>query len=438
MTLTEAAEFTKKGVYIVGIPFIVILVGWMVIGMLTDTEDLPENYLTPDYMCGKLQTIELDSLQVETTDTEFNIETTSGAVPDLPEIVNVFKYEYKPSLLAIEEAKIIAEKLEFEPNDYQRKSASEYTWEDRSNARTLTIETGNLNFTLETDFASSSVDTNSSTLPSEENAKQIAMQYLQNRSFLTKDYANGEQRTYAVQITLNGEMREAPSISEADLIRVDFFRKKDLITIDPELVGSSELGSTLQEQLAEEETSTISTEDDSSKEVKQYVTDVVTDNPLFGNISVYVGGKEPGEYSNEYQIFRVDYTNWIIGDLACGTYRLISPQEAVQKVQDGEATLVHLMEKNGDRISPYESKPVKEMTILEVDLNYLDRSEKQFYMQPIFTIRGEAEFDTGEYGEFYYYVPAIDYSAIPEDAGQQQVEEETEEEDSGGGFIDPM
>ena len=84
-----------------------------------------------------------------------------------------------------------------------------------------------------------------------------------------------------------------------------------------------------------------------------------------------------------------------------------------------------MLENGGDQIIPYETKDVSEMTILDVSLGYLDTQQKQLYMQPIFVIRGEANFGSDIYGEFYYYVPAVDYDSIPENAGQQ-VETESE------------
>lgn len=428
MTLTEAARFTKRSIYYVGIPAAVIFVGWAIIGMLNPKEDLPEKYITPDYLCGQLPEFELKSLSQATSNTTFSIETTSGAIPDLPKVVNVFKYDHPgQSLLALQEAQIIAEKLGFEPEEYTRKSTVEYEWDDKSSHRSVVIETGNLNITMETDYSNPNVDTFSSRLPSEENAQTIARNYLQGNNLLTTDFDEGTQKTYLIQLTSSGEMREAPSLSEADLIRVDFFREKDLITIDPELVGTAEIGSSLSEQLEEEKTSTI-TEDDETKEVKKYTTSVVNDSPIFGNISVYLGGTKD-ENSRDYEVFGLKYRNWPIETLSCGTYLLISPEEAVRQVQEGEATLVYLMEKGGDRIIPYEAKAVNTMTILEVGLSYLDMSEKQDFLQPIFLIRGEAEFESGTFGEFYYYVPAVDYESIPENAGQQQTTDTTDTEE---------
>lgn len=427
MTLTEAAEFTNKGVRFIGIPITLIIVIWLIIKIVTNQPGLPSNYITPDYLCGQLPGLELSSFELEAP-TKFSVETTSGAIPDLPEVVNVYKFAHPgQSLLALQEAQRTADLLGFDPEKYTRISTTEYQWYNSELKQTLVIETGNQNLTLTTDFTDPSVTTNPRTLPSEQEAKEVAMKYLQDADLLYRDYSKGEQETYLIQITASGEFREAPSLAEADLVRVDFFRNKYLITVDPDLAESEELGSTLQEELVGEDTETLET-DDGSLEVKTYSTRVYNDDPKFGNVTVFVGGRKDGNTRGKYEIFGIEYNDWILGTLACGTYKLISPQEAVRRVEEGDAALVHLLENGGDQIIPYETKDVSEMTILEVSLGYLDTHQKQLYMQPIFVIRGEANFGNDVYGDFYYYVPAVDYDSIPENAGEQPEPEPTETE----------
>ncbi len=416
MTLTDAAEFTKKAKFYVIVPFVLVFVIWAVVKSFSPAADLPEKYITPDYMCGPLEAFELRSLGVATSDTKFTIETKSGAIPDLPKVVNVFRYIHQPSLTARDDAKQIAKKLGFDEDAISRKSASEYEWRNSSTKQTLVVETGNLNFWLTSDFPD--VDTYSSRLPSEENAKTIAMEYLRNNGFLTTDFQDGFQKTYMIDITSSGEFRQAASLSEAKLIRVDFFRQKPLITISLEQEGSEGIGSTVGSQLAEEKTTTI-TKNNQSVEVKNYTTDVLNDSPIFGNISVYLGGTED-KNARDYKVYKVDYVNWLTEDNPCGTYTLITPEEAVKKVQSGEATLVSLLKNGEDQIIPPETKTVTEMRILDVGIAYLDRSERQDYLQPVYYIEGEAQFDDGKYGTFYYYVPAVKYESIPETAGTPQ------------------
>lgn len=429
MTLTEAASFSKKATKLFVLAIVLIMVGWIVFRMINPTLDVPEDYLEPNNMCGVIDELSLNSLAISTPNTNFSIEMASGAIPRIAEVVNVYKYANPGhNLWALEEAQMKAEVLGFDAESYSRTSSTVYKWENSNTYQTLIVDSANQNFTFNTDFENNNIDTLSQYLPNESDAKEIALNFLSQKNLLTQDYRVGYQEVIPIEITTNGEFREAASISDADLIRVDLFRYKDLITVSPELVGTEQIGSTLQEQLEEEESTYVTTDGD-EEEVKQYSTKVLANSPIHGNIQIYLGGNE---YSNTSKpnVFAIDYTNWLIGDLPCGTYRLITPQEAVKQVQDGDGYLVHLLEDGGDRLVQYEEKAVKELTIFEVDLVYLDLKEEQNYLHPIYYIYGEAEFDGDVYGEFYYYVPAVNYGAIPENAGtEEQTQDSTSEQD---------
>lgn len=421
MTLTEAAKVTRLGFRFLFIPFIAILCIWIILGALHTQPSLPERYITPDYMCGPLPKIDIPSITMTSTQ-QIRIETESGAIPALPKVVNVYLYNHPgQSLLAEREMQSIAGRLGFDSKSYTKISGTEYKWKDVTSHKTLIIESSNQNIRMTTDFSSPAVDTRSGTLPSPEAAETIARNYLREMSLLTKDYDSGTRKTHLIQLTSNGEMRQAPSLSEADMIRVDFFRKKSLITIDPTLVGTEELGSRLSDELAEQKAVRVETRDSKSATVKTYDTRIFNESPIFGNIRVYLGGNT-SNIRNDYEVFGLEVFNWVIGAYACGTYALISPQEAVRIVQDGEASLVYLMEKGGDAIIPYEAKNVIDMTILDVTLAYWEPESRQEFLQPIFVILGEAHFGGGVYGDFYYFVPAIDYESIPHDSGIPQTE----------------
>jgi hypothetical protein len=415
MTLTEAASFSKKAIKLVLVAVVLIMVGWIVLRIINPPIDVPNEYLEPNNMCGVIDELSLNSLEVDTPNTDFDIETASGAIPEIAEVVNVYQYANPGhSLWALEEAQMKAEALEFEPGLYTRTGSTIYQWRNTETHQTLTVDTSNQNFTLTTDFQTDDINTYAESLPNESDAKEFALEFLQQTGLLTQDYSNGYQEVIPVQITANGEFREAESIADADLVRVDLFRYKDIITIAVDESDSTGIGSTLQEQLDQQDTEYVETNGEEI-EVKTYQTKVFTNSPILGNISVYLGGDE---YQTEANVFAINYSDWIIDDNPCGTYRLITPQAAVTKVQDGDGYLVHLLEEGGDRLVPYEEKTIKALTVYNVDLAYLDLSEEQNYLQPIYYITGEAEFSNGVFGEFYYYVPAIDYDAIPENAGE--------------------
>ncbi len=425
MTLTEAAEFTHKAKKYILIPVGIIMFVWFVIRAIMPPTTYPPEYITPDFMCGPLPELTIEGLDVE-GDITYKIETTEGGIPDLPKVVNVFKYDHPgQSLFALREAQQTAELLKFNKDKYTRISETEYQWSDPLTKRTLIIETSNQNVRMTTDFTDPSVNTREGTLPSKEEAIQIAQTYLQSVSLLTRDFSAGPKITHLVQIGVNGQLSKAPSLREADFIRVDFTRSRDLITIDPELVEAEELGTTLQDDLINEDTTTIQPSGSSSKEVKRLPTHVFNESPYYGTVSVLVGGLKDSN-TREHTIFGLESYNWIVPQLPCGTYSLISAQEAVRRVQSGEAALTYLLEKDGDDVIPYETREVVSMTIFEVTLGYYDTMERQDWLQPIYVISGDAQFASGVFGTFYFYVPAVDYKAIPNDAGINTTSEEIE------------
>ncbi|MFH1547307.1 MAG: hypothetical protein ABIC57_02365 [bacterium] len=424
MTLTEAAKFSKKATKLFLLSVGLILTGWIVYNIINPSLGIPDDYLEPNNMCGIIDELTLNSLTISTPNTNFQVEMASGAIPKIAEVVNVYKYANPGhNLWGLEEAQMKAEALGFTVSAYSRKGSTIYEWTDKDTNQTLTVDTANQNFTLTTDFANNNIDTLKQYLPNETDAKRIALNFLSQKNLLTSDYSDGYQVVIPIEVTANGEFREAASIADSDLVRVDLFRYKDLITVSPDLVDTNQIGSSLQEQLEQEKTTYVTT-NGTEEEVKQYATAVIADSPILGNIQIYLGGNE---YSNTSKpnVFAVNYVNWIIGDSPCGTYRLITPQAAVKRVQDREGYLVHLLEDEGDRLATYEPKAVKNLTIFKVELVYLDLEEEQNYMQPIYLISGEAEFDGGVYGEFYYYVPAVDYDVIPADAGTPQTTQDS-------------
>lgn len=423
MTLTEAAELTAKIEKFVILPIGLIMFVWLVMKMINPVSTLPSAYIDPNFLCGPIPKLKIDSLEVAGEIT-YKCETTAGCYPeDLSKVVNVFRYDHPgQSLFALREAQQTAELLKFDKTKYTRISDTEYKWTDPSTKRTLIIETGNQNISMTTNFSDPTVDTSVGALPNLEKAKEIALQFLQKANLLTKDYSAGEKITHLVQIGPDGSFSEAPSISEADFIRVDFTRSCDMMTLDPKKVEAKELGSSLQTSLIEKDSETITTKSGTQEEVIRIPTRIYNETPYYGNISVLVGGQAESGLQN-YAIYGLEYRNWLIPVLPCGTYPLISTREAVRRVQEGEASLVYLVEDGGNTVVPYTTRKIHSMTINKISIGYYDTAQKQKFLQPIYVIEGEATFANGVFGPFTYYVPAVDYDAIPPDAGRVTTEE---------------
>jgi hypothetical protein len=131
------------------------------------------------------------------------------------------------------------------------------------------------------------------------------------------------------------------------------------------------------------------------------------------NISVYIGAEETrssrGSFENVYQI---DYTYWPIQVESCGTYELITPQTAIEKVQSGEGSLVYLFEVDGDDVVEYTPKRVKKFLVFDVFIVYYESRGELEFLQPVYVVSGEAIFENDIKGLFDFFYPAINYEVV--------------------------
>lgn len=433
MTLTEAAYWTKRFGLIL-IIFLVISIGSLYLYLNWPSEQQVPNFEKANYACTETReqfikhSLSIPSLElVEGSKMEFGIETLTGRIENLPRIVNVYKYDNPGETLSSrEEAKIIAENLGFDPDKIQQKGTSDYYWEDQETARELTVQARNLTFELITDFTNPNVwPENKSELPTTQDATRTALRTLQEIGLLTSDYAGGKPAAQLITVRTDGSFAKARSKADADLIRVDFFRQIPLLSVQSDQPNHTKII----EQLSdfEMETENASTAN-GSVEVYKFLTDIYTLPPQKSYISVYIGPTDNRKESAE-EVYKIDYKNWIISRESCGTYELLSANEAVEKIQNGEGSLVYLTEKNGDDVVDYTPKKVTQFSILSVDIGYYNPPEESVFLQPIYVIYGEATFESGILGRFYYYVPAINYEKVTDkiaDHSQSQIPKEDE------------
>lgn len=420
MTLTEAAHWTKRFGIIFGGVFALFIIGVLIFVSVSSNRGV-EDYLKPDFACTETKDeflqnkLSIPSLELATgSDRVYELETETGKVDALPRIANVHKFNISgQSLNAQGEAKVIANKLGFNANLIQRQ-ASEYVFSDARTHRTLTVYARDLNFKMTTNFTKFGAIDNTAPLPGESEAIGIATNYLKSKGLLFEDYLKSTPEAVNINLEPNGTFSQAKSRSEAELIRVDFYRKKPLISIRGDLVDAKRIKDSLEKKFIQSTTSSIVTEK-GRVDIYNFDAIVAFENPNKPNISVYIGPKnqrfENSETSHQY-IYQIDFTYWPVDPQACGTYTLISPQTALNMVQKGQGSLVYLNEKNGDDVIAYTPKKVGKFTIYTITLGYYEPSAEAKFMQPIYIISGEATLSTGVVGRFHYYVPAIDYNLV--------------------------
>jgi len=418
MTLTEAAFWTKRFGIIAGGALLVFLVIVLIITTVDKSKNMPPAYLTANFACTETKEeflenkLSIPSLKlVEGSEMLFEIKTDSGKIDSLPQIINVYKFSNPTQSLSSQaDSKILAKKLGFNPDAVIRRGTESYVWVDRDTSRTLEIQAKNLNFTLKTDAQYIRTKAKSGALPTEQEAKSKAVNFLRSIGFSSDDYASGTPTTTLIDVNPDGSFSKAASLSEAELIRVDFKRSKSMITIASDIVGAESMVASLTKKLGAptEETPIIN---DKRITVYTFNTSVTTTNPSKSNISVYIGVQERSS-DTLAEIYQIDYVYWPIQETNCGTYELVSPQFAIQQVQSGNGSLVYLNKVGGDDVINYIPKKVTKFSVFYVNLTYYESLEEQEYLQPVYVVSGEAIFDDGSKGEFDYYYPAINYTSV--------------------------
>lgn len=432
MTLTEAAFWTKRFGVIIGGAVLVLVILILVILSSSKSNNMPVEYLSANFACTETKEdflehkLEIPSLKLsEGSEMLFEIETDTGKIDSLPQIINVYKFDNPAQSLSSQaDAKILAKKMGFDPEGIIRRGTTSYVWIDRDTGRTLEIYAKNLNFTLKTDTSYIRKSLELGSVPTEQQAKSKAVNTLRTLGFSSSDYAAGNHKTTLIDVNPDGSFSQASSLSEAELIRVDFKRSKSMITIPSNIEGADSMVNTLTKKLGEPtiETPVIN---DKKITVSTFQTSVTTLEPNKANISVYVGVDRKGTTLSD--IYQIDYTYWPIQESSCGTYELASPQYAIQQVQEGNGSLIYLNSVNGDYVTEYIPKKVKKFTVFTILITYYESPTEQEFLQPVYVISGEAIFDNDTKGEFDFYYPAINYSAVQNKVVQ---EENITEEDS--------
>jgi hypothetical protein len=451
MTLTEAAYWSKRFGVVIGAILGVIIITLLII-FYAPKESAPAEYIDANCACTDTkeeflsEELEIPSLELG-ADSElvFQVETTTGQIDSLPKIINVYKFDNPgQSLNSQLQATEIANNLGFNPDGIIRKDENTYVWLDTARNRTLEVDARTLNFTLTTDSDYIREISSSQNIPSDSESISIATNALRQANLLDDDYSNDDTsfvEKYYIDINPDGTYSEAASSGDADLIRIDFKRRKSMISILETVENSAEMIASLEKKLIGTDSEDIFTESEeevvlNSERVKLYnfSTEVTHESPVKANISVYVGPQDNNEDADTLEnVYRIEYINWPIQEYACGTYELISPSEAIQKIQDGEGSLVYLIPKdNLDRIISYQVKTVKKFVIHLVTIAYYEPSGESEFLQPIYVVGGDAYLDNDETAEFMFYIPAINYDTVTD----KVVTEETSTDDTSSTVLD--
>ena len=442
MTLTEAAFWTKR----VGVILMVMVGIFLIFAIIVTTRSnapLPPEYLEANYACTEKKEdflahrLEIPSLELAADSEQvFDVKTETGKVNSLSDIKIINVHSYKESLQLLSNqnvAKSLASDLGFDPEAIFRRGTTDYIWTSNVNKRSLTVDAKTLNFELTTEPAYIREVAREQSVPTESQAKTIAINALRRLNVLGSDFDLSDSTlvtTQYVDINPDGSFSQTTNLGDAELIKVNFKRLRPMVSIKENIVGSEAMVRSLNNLMGEATEDTVIINDTRIK-IFNYSTLIVHTNPVSSNVVVYVGPEDPNSEAFN-NIYKIELRYWQLNSEHCGTYELISPAAAIEGVQNGDGSLVYLNEKGGDEIRPYQPKSVRKFTIFYIELVYYEPVNQPFFLQPVYLIGGDALFQNGTTGEFHFYYPAINYDIV-----QDKIEQVAPEidESKGQGLI---
>ena len=416
MTLTEAAFWTKR-FGVIFLSFIGISTIIIIILIRPNSTDLPEEYLEGSFACTETAEEFLENiLTIPSLDIlpessyAFNLDTVTGKYDDLPDVVNVYRYtDLGQQLNSQAEAKVLAKKMGFDTEQIKFVGTTAYLWRNNSTQRTLQVSAKDLNFNLITEEKRIKELRRDLDLPLEKEAISLATSALRSLGVLDSAYIEVQPKTYLIDINPDGSYTQADGLVNAELIRVDFLRKIPLISIAGNIRGSEGMVETLLRRNMDYEMGT-KVVNDEKIEVYNFSTLITYQNPLKSNISVYIGPKDPNTDLIP-NVYRIDFKAWTLEVDNCGTYELISPSTALQRIQNGEGSLVFLNSGN-DEVEEYTPQNVKVFNVMDIYITYYEGLFEQLFLQPVYMVEGQAILEDGTEADFHIYYPAISYETV--------------------------
>lgn len=364
MNLYEFSATTRRVIVYAAVGLVLFIVLRILYGLAVNLylSIYPPLEPSPTVGFGKLPKLQLPSLTVSGSPT-YSLETPTGVLPEFSDRSEVVAAaEFQPSLLGEDEARALAQNLNFGGEGALSADNKTLTFRDATDGRILAVDVVSQNFTLSTD-ANHIGALSKGAAPSGPDAIKGAQDFLSNLGLLKFGFEAGNQTT-TFRAATGGVIKEAGSISEAQLTEVNFFRS---------LTG-----------------------------VGKQTYSILTANPKQGLIQVWITTDLHPDVLN---ILRISY-NAAESELnknKVETYPLRNVAEAWQDIQKGKGIAYIGIKGN-----------LKTVEITSVDLSYFDDATYQKYLQPIYVFSGVAKTANGSEGEFTAYVQAVSKDWITE------------------------
>lgn len=336
-TLTETAYYARRAInwailgiiayFLLRIFWGLFVAGWLAV--------FPPRALPPNHAFGKLPALKFPAPTASPSGKlTFRLETIQGAVPPASPSATVYFMPKTPAnLLALTRTEDFAQRLQFSPNPIAE-SKNIYRFDDPElPLRRLRYDIVSDNFVLRYGFEQESGVFAQRNLPSAGAAIAEAKTMLQTYQLYVPDLTAGTNAVTWLRFSGN-QLVPTTSLSQADAVRVDFFRRP---------IGA---------------------------------IPVFTPYPGEGLSSFVFSGSD----NIKKRVLQFAYSFWPIDYQTTATYAIKPSSQAWQELQQGLGFIARY---------PTTGTAV---TVRTVYLAYYDSFEPQTYMQPIFVFEGDDGF----------------------------------------------
>lgn len=225
-SLSRVTDLTRKVLEWAGIltlALILLVILFRVGSFIKDTF-APTPPSPPTVAFGKipLQFFPINTLSGNFT---YSLNTLTGSLPNLPDRINVYKIQQpQANLLNLDKAKNAVKQINFLDNPIQI-SDTTYRWTKSDPLpTTLTLDTQSFDFQLTSDYLNNDTVKTAANLPDENTARQSARSFFDTFQQLPT-YIDANKTKSTLWTIKNGSLFPATSLSNAQIIRVDYFPK---------------------------------------------------------------------------------------------------------------------------------------------------------------------------------------------------------------------
>lgn len=223
MSLTYTAYMTSRLIKVGGISIISLTLFWMITSLAIKAYRAAHPpYLAPDVKYGVLPKVVFPNKKFESKN--FSAEMANDVLPSFPDQAKVYVITRSDStFLALDEDTKTASALGFKGNPIQTGDGI-YQFKNTTLNQTLTMNVLQNSFQMDYPYREDQTLYSPTEMPTKENAVNMAKSYLSSAYKLADDLANGETKVTYWKINYEG-LTSVSSLSEANAIKVDFFRQ---------------------------------------------------------------------------------------------------------------------------------------------------------------------------------------------------------------------